>query len=149
MSVMSHTTIVLLDMGVMPVSPLLWHRRDSDGILHVWDMKCPIEAKINLPIIEDFLADRMWARVSSHEANGGLGDGESDLTVAKKVIAQPTSAGKKEQAKALECVVCHGFWAVSEPIPTILSSHCVSGWSPVRLAAPCMVDLPRQRQPHR
>ena len=31
MSAMSHTIIVPLDIGVMPVSPLLLHRKDSDG----------------------------------------------------------------------------------------------------------------------
>ena len=98
MSVMSHTIIELLDMCVMPASPLLWHRKDGGGTLHVWDMNCPIETTINASIFEDFLANRMWAGVSSHEANGGLEEGEPDITVAKEVIAQLNPAGKLEEA---------------------------------------------------
>ena len=88
MSAMSHTIIVLPDIGATPVSPLLWHRKDSDGNTQPWDMKCPIEAKVNVSIIEDLLADRMWAGASSHEANGGLEQGEPDLTVVKRVVTQ-------------------------------------------------------------
>ena len=54
------------------------------------------------------LADRIWARVSSHEASGGLEQGEADLSVAKRVVTQLNAAGKTDEARALESIVCHG-----------------------------------------
>ena len=62
-------------------------------------MKCSIEAKVNLSIIEDLLADRMWAGVSSHEANAGLEQGGPNLTVAKRLVTQLSAAGKTDESQ--------------------------------------------------
>ena len=96
---MSHTIIVLLEIGVTPVSPMLWHLIDGEGNTQPWDMKCPIEATANLSIIDDIRADRFWAGVSSHEANGGLEQSEPGLSVAKRVVTQHNAAGKTDEAK--------------------------------------------------
>ena len=78
------------------------------GLMHRWDMRCPIDAKNNLAAMEDLLADRIWATVSPHEANSGLEQGEPDLSVATRVIKKLYEEGKASQAHALERIVCHG-----------------------------------------
>ena len=81
-------------------------------------MNCPVEARINMATIDDMIADRMWSKASWHEANSGLE--QPDLSVAQKVAKQLYSEGKGDDARAFECIVCHGNWggARAPPPPT-------------------------------
>lgn len=98
MSVMSHSSFILLDVGINPAPPLVWLWTGMKGRLVNSDMRRPIDAAVNLSCIEDHLTDRVWAKVSTHEGNGGLEQGEPNLTVAKKVVRQLVNDG------------CHGAW---------------------------------------
>ena len=87
---------------------MVWHWHDANNALVVLDMRCPIDAEVNLSLIEDHIADQIWTQVSPHEATAGLSQGEPDLSVAKKVVKQLVNAGKCDEARALERLVCHG-----------------------------------------
>lgn len=63
-SVMSHTIIMLMGLDISPVAPLEWRRADHDQVRQKWNMQCPIDAEVNLSLIEDYLADMMWTTVS-------------------------------------------------------------------------------------
>ena len=149
MSVMSHSIIILPDISVSPMHPLVWHWSDADNSPVVVDRRCPIDGEINLACIEDHIAGQMWAKVSPHEANGGLNQGGPDLTVAKKVVKQLISAGKGDEARAVECLVLHGSWNGARPHPTPTDSRLRPMRSPLRLATTHSVDLSRQLEVER
>ena len=86
----------------------------------------------------------MWSTVNPHEANGGLGAGEPDLKISKKVIASLLQEGNVDEARALEHILCHrSIWTgemarPSEPELAVC----------VRFAPAQLLVLPRQPQQH-
>ena len=107
---MSHTILILRELHVRPIGPLEWHWGDAAGVVHKWNIKRPADSAMQLSLIEEALADNMWKKITPHEANGGLGDREPDLTIPKGIIAQLLKEGKVEEARALKCIVCKGVW---------------------------------------
>ena len=142
---MAHTIIELLQLGISPIAPLLWLWTDADGSTQRWDMKCPVEAKVNLAVIEDMLADRIWKDVSWHEANSGLEHGEPDLPVAQRVAKQLYAEGKADEARALGCIVCHGSWRGARANPHRPDlALCLRCGASSRHATPCLLRMQRQ-----
>lgn len=74
-------------------------------------MCCPVYGAVNLSLLEEAIAGRIWGNVSPHEANGGLEGGEPDLKIHKKIIDRLLQGCKVETSRALESIVSHSTWA--------------------------------------
>ena len=104
-------TIALLRRLEPATAPFLWSGFDTiagERIPVVIDMRCPIDAAIQLKRIESFLERNVWKEVSDHEANGGLKEGVPDLIVTRKIHAKLLSEGKVLEARAMEAIATHG-----------------------------------------
>ena len=145
---MPYTIALLRTLELEPTAPFLWSGFDTiagERIPVVIDMRCPIEAAVQLKRIEVFQEWDVWKEVSEHEANGGLEQGIPDLTVTKKVHAKLLSDGKLFEATALVAIATHGAWSADRASSHEKNKPCREMRRGGRNSPPQILDVSGER----
>lgn len=118
-----------MQLHIVPAEPKTWIRygleMDTSSTKVTMNMKCPVDREIHLRWIEETLTKELWATVSAHEANGGLGEGEPDLAPTKKLHQRMLADGQVRQARALEAAVTHNIWWAARATDDVQRQLCV------------------------
>ncbi len=103
------TVAALGQLGWAPVAPNHWLAPDRATMADLDDASPSADAQI-AEAIEASAADAVWKASASHYLGAGLDEGEPSLRPAKDARKKLVDGRKPAFVKALDAVVCGGFW---------------------------------------
>ena len=108
---MTATIAMLLDLGLKPIHPQVYHHKAEDG--EIYALKpCHDEHSINRVIHEITMISekQIWKQASQQYMGGGLDKGPPYLQPVMKAYQTLNAQGKCGQAQSLKCVVLNKAW---------------------------------------